>query len=282
MAAVCAATASVIRRNGALYEWLAFVLQVLIAVSVEVGDDLGRGFFSQHGSQQGIHNAQLIAQFESAHGFWVEPAWQGFFEQTHRVLDLDITWQTVVPVMNGIYVFGHVFVTLGVAVWVYFYRRRFFAPLRNLVIVTNIFALFIYESFPVAPPRMTTDLFFNGHPFVFEDTIHGIVSTGGKIVGNSTPYNEFSAMPSVHMAWAVIAGGALILLARPLAARLCGAIYPFLMLVAIVVTGNHYLLDAGGALLVVGLAVPVVLFIEILCGRILSPLRLPWSTRTST
>jgi len=270
---VCAATARVIRRNGALYEWTAFALQVLIAVSVELGDDLGRGLFSQHGSPEGIHNAQSIALFEAAHGFWFEPAWQLYFEQTHRVLNFVITWQDVVPVMNTIYVLGHVCVTLGVALWVYFYRRRYFVLLRNVVIITNVFALFVYESFPVAPPRMTTGLFYNGHQFVFQDTVHSIVTTGSKVIGSNAAYNEFSAMPSVHMAWAMIAGGALLFLARPYAARVAGAIYPVLMLIAVVVTGNHYLLDVVGAVGVVALAFPVALFIEVVRGRAEWPLR---------
>jgi hypothetical protein len=279
---VCAATTRAFRRStAALQEWTAFLLQVLIAISVELGDDLGRGLFSQHGSVQGIHNAQQIAAFEAAHGFWIEPGWQLFFEHTHTVVDIDITWQSVVPVMNGIYILGHVFVTLGVAMWVYFYRRRFFPLLRNVVIITNVIALFIYESFPVAPPRMTTDLFFQGHPFVFQDTVHGIVAAGSKVVGTNAAYNEFSAMPSIHMAWAMIAGGALVLLARPYAVRLFGSIYPALMLVSVVVTGNHFLLDAVGALCVVVAAFPIALVIEMLCGRMASPFSLPWVPKPS-
>jgi uncharacterized membrane protein len=58
-------------------------------------------------------------------------------------------------------------------------------------------------------------------------------------------------MPSVHMAWAVVVGATLVLLARSPMARLFGMLYPAAMLVAVVVTGNHYLMDAAAALLVV-------------------------------
>lgn len=259
----------VLRRNSIWGEWLAFAAQVLIVVSFEVGDDLSRGFISQHGTAEGIANAHRLVAFEAAHGLWIEPAWQVFFEHTHRVFAFTITWPEVVRVMNGIYIFGHVFVTLGVALWVYIYRRHFFGLLRNTLILANLFALFLYESFPVAPPRMTTGLFFNHHSFTFQDTMYGMFTAGQKFVGTqSTGYNEFSAMPSVHMAWALLVGAALVFLARPLLVKLLGAVYPGLMLVAIVVTGNHYLLDAIGAALVLIVAAALAIGFECWRGRI--------------
>jgi hypothetical protein len=247
------ARSAVLRHNRALIEWLLFAIQALIAVSVEVGDDLGRGMISQHGTAQGIENARRVVSFESAHGLFIEPAWQLFFQQTHRVLMWSITWMDVAHVMNGIYILGHVFVTLSVAVWIYMYHRRMFALLRNTIILTNLFALFVYESFPMAPPRMVGALMFDHHTFTFRDTLYGILNAG-KVVGTQVGYNEFSAMPSVHMAWALVVGGALLVLARPLIFKLFGVVYPCLMLMAVVVTGNHFLLDAVGAVMVVTLA----------------------------
>lgn len=231
-------------------EWLSFVVQAFIAVSVEVGDDLGRGAFAQHGTAQGIHDAHQVVAFEAAHGFWIEPAWQLFFEQTRHILNLTITWPDTVRAMNGIYVLAHVFVTLAVALWVYFHHRPAFRFLRNTFILINGLALVVYENFPVAPPRLTTNLVFDHHAFTFQDTVYGILSSGGKIVGTQLGYNEFSAMPSVHMAWALMVGAVIVVLARPLVLRIAGAIYPAIMLVAVVVTGNHYLLDVVGAAIV--------------------------------
>jgi PAP2 superfamily protein len=64
-------------------------------------------------------------------------------------------------------------------------------------------------------------------------------------------------MPSLHIAWAVLVGFALWRLARPLAVRLCGLFYPLIVLIVLIVTGNHYLVDAVAALAVVGVAVLV-------------------------
>ena len=251
-----------LRRPGVLTGSLAFTLQVLIAISIEAGDDIGRGLFSQHGTREGIDHARSLVAFEVSHGFFVEPAWQIFFLQTRHIFTLTITSEAVERLMNGIYVVGHVGVTLGVALWVYIYRRRWFGLLRNVVILVNLFALVIYENFPVAPPRLTTGLIFDHHPFIFRDTLFGVVDASGRAIGTQSGYNEFSAMPSVHMAWAVVAGATLVILAGPLWAKAIGVLYPVCMLIAVVVTGNHYLLDVLGGMMIVVLAYGVAMLID--------------------
>src|SRR5437763_9750857 len=114
-----ATVAEAIRRNNVLPAWFAFFAQVLVAISIELGDDLGRTLVSQHGTMRGIEDAKEVIQFEVAHGLWVEPAWQLFFQQTHHIFILTITWFEVARFMNGVYIFGHIFVTLGVVAWVY-------------------------------------------------------------------------------------------------------------------------------------------------------------------
>lgn len=250
-----------LRRNNAVGEVLTFLGQVLIAISFQVGDDLARGFFAQRGTVQGLINARHIAVFEAQHGLWVEPGWQMFFLRAWHLPFFTLSWWDVARVMNGVYILGHVCVTLGVAFWVYLARREAFALLRNTVILTNAFAILIYENFPVAPPRLTTGLVYAHHHFAFVDTVYGIMN-GGKVAGTAISYNEFSAMPSVHMAWALIAGSCLLVLGRPLVVRALGVLYPALMLLAIVVTGNHYLIDAAGGAVVAAVAFAIALGIE--------------------
>lgn len=251
-----------VRRTEFLTGGIAFVTQVLIAISIEAGDDIGRALFSQHGTREGVENARSLVSFEVSHGLFVEPAWQLFFLQTRHIFALTVGWMTIARVFNGIYLFGHVFFTLGVALWVYLYRRRWFGLLRNVVLLVNLFALVIYENFPVAPPRLTNGLIFDHHAFTFRDTLFGIVDASGRVVGTQAGYNEFSAMPSVHMAWAVVAGATLVILATPLWAKMVGAIYPILMLLAVVVTGNHYLVDVAGGIAVTVCAFGVALVLD--------------------
>jgi membrane-associated phospholipid phosphatase len=262
-----AASECTLRRSSVFSDWAAFLVQALIAVSVEVGDDLSRGFVSQHGTAQGIENARQIVAFEAEHGFWIEPSWQLFFEQTHRIWSFSITWLDVVPIFNGVYVLCHIFVTLLVALWIWMFRRPFFGLLRNIFIATNVFALVLYERFPVAPPRLSGVLTFNHHAFVFQDTVYGLLNGSGKLLGTGVGYNEFSAMPSLHVGWALIIAAAVILLVRPWPVKLLAAAYPVLMTLAVVVTGNHFLLDGIVAAAIVGLAALLCASIERLRGR---------------
>jgi hypothetical protein len=55
----------------------------------------------------------------------------------------------------------------------------------------------VYENFPVAPPRLTTNLIYDHHAFTFQDTIFGLVGSTGRFGAAPMGYNEFSAMPSV-------------------------------------------------------------------------------------
>ena len=64
-------------------------------------------------------------------------------------------------------------------------------------------------------------------------------------------YNPYAAMPSLHFAWALIVGGTLLRVGRRRLLRVAGLLYPIVMLVTILVSGNHLLLDAAGSLVVV-------------------------------
>jgi hypothetical protein len=227
--------------------WIAFAIQILLVALVEVGDDLLRGRVTAQDPRVGIANALRVEKFEAAHGIWLEPGLQLFFREPHRILGMTLHWATAVTAVNLLYTFGHVLITLGFALWLYLYRRPLFGFVRNAFFLTNALALVGYEVFPLAPPRLTVGLVYNGHPFHFIDTLYQVLGANGKIEGSQIGYNEFAAMPSLHIAWALLVALALLCTARSRPARAFAAIYPLLMLVTVVVTGNHYLMDAAGA-----------------------------------
>jgi membrane-associated phospholipid phosphatase len=71
-------------------------------------------------------------------------------------------------------------------------------------------------------------------------------------IGKPVPHSHetgaiYAAMPSLHVAWSTFAVFASWRLVRPFWARVLLASYPVLMIFAIVVTANHYFLDAVGA-----------------------------------
>ena len=62
--------------------------------------------------------------------------------------------------------------------------------------------------------------------------------------------NPVAAVPSLHAAYALGVGIGLIRFARSHVARVAGVLYPPLVVLTIVVTGNHFLLDAVAGMLV--------------------------------
>ena len=58
--------------------------------------------------------------------------------------------------------------------------------------------------------------------------------------------NQYAAMPSLHVGWDLLVGLAVFAAARSMPVRLLGLAMPVLMAASVVLTGNHYLLDVVG------------------------------------
>lgn len=241
------------RRLPTAREWLIFAAQAIFVVMIEVGNDIIRGNIWRPNAVAALHNARQVVHFEAAHGLFIEPGLQTFFEHAHSFLGIVLTWPDIEDVSNNVYAFCHIFVTLGVALWIYLRHRDRFPFVRNVILFTNVLALVGYELYPMAPPRLTTGIVYNHHAYQFQDTMRHVLGTG-TLNGTPIGYNPLSAMPSLHVAWAIIIGASLVFLARTPALRLFGLVYPIIMAFAVVVTANHYVMDIVGAALAVSLA----------------------------
>src|SRR5262249_45311116 len=102
------------------------------------------------------------------------------------------------------------------------------------------------QLIPVAPPRLVPALHVADTPALFGQTVY-------PAFGKSGPA-QLSAMPSVHVAWALIIGVAIVLVSTS-RWRWFFLAHPVVTSVVVVVTGNHYWLDGGVAAVVVLLAV---------------------------
>lgn len=226
-------------------EWLSFFLQIVFVVMIEVSDDLLRGVVFPRPVGPALANALRVMRFEQAHGIWQEPAVQRFFEQSHHVLGLALSWPQVVPLANSLYGVAHGLVTALVAVWLYWRRPQVFPFVRNVFAFATALSVALYNIFPVAPPRLAIGLVYEGRPYHFVDTVF----VGG---GVNLSFDKYAAMPSLHMVWALIAGATLLIEGRHLLLRVIGVAHPMLIGAAVIVTGNHYFLDCiGGAVVVV-------------------------------
>ncbi len=129
--------------------------------------------------------------------------------------------------------------------------RRF----RNVMIVITTAGMAVHLLLPLAPPRMFPNLGFVDTARVF----------GPASYGAGSPYkgfaNQFAAMPSLHFGWALVIAWA-VLLATKSRWRYLVLAHPLITLAAIVLTANHYWLDAVVATFLFGIALGVDWLIE--------------------
>jgi len=181
-----------------------------------------------------------------------------FHEQAIQQAFIGAEW--FIRVMNIYYGTLHFIITAGLLVWMYSKRHGAYRAMRNLLGLTTALAIIGYWSFPLAPPRLFpcgADVPVLGpegglvRPACFVDTLDKF---GGlwsyKTAAAKAIANQYAAMPSLHFGWSVWCGIILWRFAAHRGTKYCGLAYPALTLFAIVVTANHYFLDAvGGAVI---------------------------------
>lgn len=165
-----------------------------------------------------------------AHARWIErferdlhlpsEAWT-----QHLVLGHKLVIQTA----NLYYAALHLSGMLVFLLWLFLRHRNRYRPIRQVMAWTTLACLLV-QLIPVAPPRL----------------LGGIVDTGllynQSVYSNGLPIDQLAAMPSVHVAWAVIVG----YYAWRVSSsrwRWIGPIHAVLTILIVVVTGNHYWLD---------------------------------------
>lgn len=186
-------------------------------------------------------NAEVIVNFEKALGLFHEPALQALF----------LSYDWVLKIANWVYLFGHWPVIFAVGFWLYRKKWGRYQIYRNAIVVSGAIAMIVFVLYPVAPPRLTSGV---GGDFI--DTVTEYTSLY-HVLQPTWLTNQFAALPSLHFGWNLLIGIALVREARNPFARMVGVLSPLLMFAAIVVTANHYIIDAaaGGAVAVAGLMI---------------------------
>jgi hypothetical protein len=147
------------------------------------------------------------------------------------------------------YSLSHLSVTVAVLGWLYAARPHAYRAARTAVMVATVLALVGFWLYPLAPPR-----FFPGLGFV--DTVVRDGTWGSwadNAVADSS--NQYAAMPSVHLVWALWSAGAVALWARRRWLRVLAPLYPLTITFVILGTANHWVLDAVGAVAVLAAGV---------------------------
>jgi len=183
--------------------------------------------------QEAFANARTVIRLERLVGLYREQNIQQAF--------LDQRW--FIRLCNIYYGSLHFLVTAGALVWCFRHMPERYPRWRNTLAFTTALALVGFALFPLMPPRLLPA----GYGYV--DTlaeIGGLWSFDSGTIKSIS--NQYAAMPSLHFAWAVWSSLVLVTILRRPWAKALAVLYPGATLFAVVVTGNHYILDAvGGA-----------------------------------
>ena len=183
-------------------------------------------------------HALMIVGAERSLGLFDERAVQGVFVHNDTITDA----------FNAYYGGTHFLVPAFVLGWLLFRHPGQYGRARTALVVISAIAFVCFWLFPLAPPRLLPAHFGivdmlrapdgSGH---FESAL---ITTAG---------DRYASMPSVHVAWAVWCALALWPVVRPRILRALVVAYPLMTILVVVVTGNHYFLDAvAGTVLSVG------------------------------
>lgn len=205
--------------------------QIGLLLAVDIAYETVRGVADGQRAVAFAHGRQII-DFQQATGTFFEPGFQAFF--------LRFDW--LVDFANQVYMNSQFAVVLAFFFWLYFFRNDAFCFVRNMFIVSMGLALVGYMLYPTAPPRLFPE-------YGFVDTIVDSSSVNHDSALVKLFINPYAAVPSMHCAFALMVGLSAARLSRHWYTRTLWVLWPALVTWVVIVTGNHYWVDAAlGAL----------------------------------
>ena len=216
------------------------IVGMFYAIYTGIRNLFGSASVSPH---RALHNATEIIDLERSIGLFREQRVQSWF----------LDWDWFMRSWNIFYGTFHFAVTIFALTWLFFRHPARYTRYRNVLAIATAAALVGFTLYPLMPPRLLGEC----------GTTYGGCSSYG-IVDSLSRYgglwsfdsgtmqsisNQYAAMPSMHFGWALWCCLALVPVLRSRTARVFLLAYPWMTLFAIIITGNHYWLDAvGGAL----------------------------------
>lgn len=185
-----------------------------------------------------VHHARQVVDIERALGV--------FNEESVQSVALKST--AMIKFLNVYYLLAHFTVTIAFLVWLYVRKPLGYLSARRVLVVVTALGLVGHALYPLAPPRMLEGFGFVDTARVFGPSSYG---DGGAYGGLA---NQFAAMPSLHFAWAVVVAWGIWKFATS-RWRYLGVLHPILTLAAIVLTANHYWIDAALGLVLVPIGI---------------------------
>jgi hypothetical protein len=223
------------------------LLQLSLFVMADILYETVRGV-AESNAATAFSNARGIVELERSTGL--------FFE--HGLQTWAMGQRVLIDFANFMYVNSHFVMTTTVLVWLYLRHNERFYFVRNMFMIAMGLALVGYVLLPTAPPRFFPEL-------GFVDTIAYYVNVKHDSGLVALFFNPYAAVPSMHVAFALMISIPTLLIVRSRAAKVLWALYPLVITFVVLVTGNHWFLDAVIGAVVAGTA-------ALVARHVLSPL----------
>lgn len=153
--------------------------------------------------------------------------------------------QWLIDFCSYYYATAHFVVTPLVLGWLWVRHAWAYSMLRSALVLATVIALVVYATWPLAPPRFVL-------PGVTDTVMDNPVIWAKE--GAVEFVNEYAAMPSLHVGWAVWCAVAIVAVLQSKWRHLAW-LYPITTTLVVAATANHYFLDAIAGAAVV--AVPL-------------------------
>lgn len=186
---------------------------------------------------EAFDNARDVIALEQGVGLFIEPAVHAWAAGTSWLID-GASWM---------YVNTHFVVTTFTLAFIYLRRNPSFYFIRNMFMVAMGIALVLYAAYPTAPPRFMPE-------WGFQDSVAEFTGITDKDSSANALYNPFAAVPSMHVAFALMLGAPMAYLARRRWVKAVWLCYPGLVTFVVVATANHWWFDAFTGAVTAGLA----------------------------
>jgi hypothetical protein len=179
-------------------------------------------------AEAAFENARHLVSLERTLGLFSEPAIHAWVEGKVWLIDF-ASWM---------YVNSHFTITVVTLAFMYLYRNDSFYFVRNMFMIAMALALVAYMAFPTAPPRFMPE-------WGFSDSVADFTGVAPDSASASTLFNPFAAVPSMHVAFALMLGLPMARMSPRWTVRAAWLAYPFLVAFIVVATANHWWLDAA-------------------------------------
>jgi hypothetical protein len=204
------------------------VRQVLVFAVAYLGYRWVRGLADDPvATSVAFQHAREVIRVEQSLGLFVEPSVQAWATSTRAVIDA-ASW---------LYLNAQFSVTVASLAYVYLRHNASFYFVRNMFAVAMLVALAGYLVFPTAPPRLLPE-------WGFADSVALTTGVSHDAAVVSELVNPYAAIPSMHVAFALMIAIPQARLAKHRLTRVVWSLYPVLVTFVIVATANHFIADA--------------------------------------